>query len=113
MVLVECENNACKTKTNPRLFVDRVSMLSKLECQTADFNVSAFHCQVDCATKISTLFTATATKDQKDRALTTDFNCVLVMNSDTPSKVDQFVSGYCENFMLGGVVPHGCVEVPV
>jgi len=72
-----------------------------------------FSLQVDCATKISTIFTGTTTKEQRERSMTTDFNCVLVMTSDSPSNVDEFVCDYCENFMLGGVVPHGSVEVPV
>ena len=69
--------------------------------------------QVDCATKISTIFTSTASKEQKERSLSTDFSCILVKNPDVFSKDDEFVSYYCENFMLGGLVPHGCVEIHV
>ncbi|KAH3782728.1 growth arrest and DNA damage-inducible protein GADD45 alpha-like isoform X2 [Dreissena polymorpha] len=69
--------------------------------------------KVDCPTKISTIFTSAASKDQKDRAQSADFSCLLVMHARSPSNDDQFVSDYCENFMLGGIVPHGCVEIPI
>ncbi|XP_060605887.1 growth arrest and DNA damage-inducible protein GADD45 alpha-like [Ruditapes philippinarum] len=68
--------------------------------------------KVDCATKISTIFTSTATKEQKERSFSTDFSCILVKNPEIFSKDDEFVSDYCENFILGGLVPHGCVEIP-
>ena len=35
------------------------------------------------------------------------------MNPDELSKEDEFVAAYCENFMLGGVIPHGNIELPV
>lgn len=69
--------------------------------------------KVDCAKKISTIFTSSATKHQKDRCFTSDFSCILVTRPEVLSKDDEFVSDYCENFMLGGLVPHGCVEIPV
>jgi len=72
-----------------------------------------FLTQVDCATKVSTVFTSVASKEQKERAPSTDFSCLLLMAPDAPSSEDAFVSDYCENFMLGDVVPHGCVEIPV
>ncbi|WAR24224.1 GA45A-like protein [Mya arenaria] len=70
--------------------------------------------KVDCATKISTVFTSASTKEQKERAVSADLSCLLVMTPPAAaSKEDEFVCDYCENFMLGGVVPHGCVEIPV
>ncbi|KAL4236763.1 Growth arrest and DNA damage-inducible protein GADD45 alpha [Mactra antiquata] len=69
--------------------------------------------KVDCATKVSTIFTSSASKEVKDRTLVPDFSCLLVKNPDVFSTDDDFVCSYCENFMLGGLVPHGCVEIPV
>lgn len=69
--------------------------------------------KVDCATKLSTIFTSAAPKEFKDRTCTMDFSCVVVMTSSSPSIEDDYLSDYCENFMLGGVVPHGNIEIPI